>query len=76
MPPWGLTKHLERIFQVPVVDETNLKSSFNLDLRWEVNPDPTANQEAVKQALIDQLGLELVPAHEAVAMLIVERAHR
>ena len=73
-PPWGLTKQLERIFQMPVVDETNLKGSYNLDLLWEVKTDPTANQEAVNQALIDQLGLELVPMHKAVEMLIVEKA--
>jgi uncharacterized protein (TIGR03435 family) len=73
MPPWGLTKQLERIFQMPIVDETGLTGSYNLDLRWKVKTDPTANQEAIKQALIDQLGLELVPAHEAVEMLIVEK---
>ncbi len=72
-PPWGLTKHLERIFQVPVVDETDLKGSYNLDLRWKATTDPDANQEAVKKALIDQLGLELMPAHKAVEMLIVEK---
>jgi hypothetical protein len=38
-----------------------------------VKTDPNANQEAVKQALIDQLGLELVPVHKAVEMLIVEK---
>ena len=73
-PPWGLTKQLERIFQIPIVDETGLKGSYNLDLRWKVKADPSANQEAIKQALIDQLGLELVPAHERVEMLIVETA--
>ncbi len=72
-PPWGLTKHLERIFQMPVVDETDLKGSYNIDLLWKVKADPNDNQEAVKQALIDQLGLELLPAHQAVEMLIVEK---
>jgi uncharacterized protein (TIGR03435 family) len=72
-PPWGLTKQLERIFQMPIVDETDLTGSYNLDLRWKVKTDPNANQEAVKQALIEQLGLELVPVHKAVDMLIVEK---
>jgi uncharacterized protein (TIGR03435 family) len=72
-PPWGLTKHLERIFQIPVVDETGLKGAYNLDLVWKVKPEPNANQEAVKQALIEQLGLELVPAHKPVEMLVVEK---
>ena len=72
-PPWGLTKHLERIFQIPVVDETGRKGSYNIDLLWKVETDSTANQEAVKQALISQLGLELTPARHAVEMLIVEK---
>ena len=58
---------------MPVVDETSLKGSYNIDLRWEVKTDPNANQEAVKQALIDQLGLALVPKHKAVEMLVVEK---
>ncbi len=58
---------------MPVVDETGLSGSYNIDLRWKVNADPNANQDAVKQALIEQLGLELVPAHKAVDMLIVEK---
>jgi hypothetical protein len=28
----------------------------------------------LKKALLDQLGLELVPSHEAIEMLVVERA--
>jgi uncharacterized protein (TIGR03435 family) len=73
MPPWGFTKQLERIFQMPVVDETDLKAAYNIDLRWKVKTDPNANQEAVKQALIDQLGLELVPVNKPVEILIVEK---
>jgi len=73
MPPWGLTKQLERIFQIPVVDETGLKAAYNIDLRWKVKTDPNANQEAVKQALIDQLGLELVAVNKPVEILIVEK---
>ena len=73
MPPWGLTKQLERIFQMPIVDETGLPGSYNLDLRWKVKTDPNANQAAVKEALIGQLGLELVPVRKPVEMLIVEK---
>ena len=73
MPPWGLTKYLEMIFQKPVVDETGLTGAYNLDLRWTVKPNPQANQNAVKQALLDQLGLELVATNLPVEMLIVEK---
>jgi len=74
MPPWGLTKYLEMIFQKPVVDKTGLTGFYNLDLRWKVNRDPQANQAALKQALLDQLGLELVPTNMPVEMLIVEKS--
>ena len=74
MPPWGLTKYLEMIFKQPVVDATALGGAFNIDLRWKVNADSTANQEAVKQALLDQLGLELVSTNLPVEMLVVEKA--
>jgi hypothetical protein len=39
----------------------------------ESETEPTANEEAVKQALIAQLGLELVPAHKSVEILVVKR---
>jgi hypothetical protein len=73
MPPWGLTKYLEMIFQMPVVDATGLTGSFNLDLRWKVKSDRTANQEAVKQALLDQLGLELVATNVPVELVVMEK---
>lgn len=74
MPPWGLTKFLEMIYQVPVVDKTELGwFSFNIDLRWKVNSDPSANQEALKQAMLEQLGLELVPTNMPVEVLVVEK---
>jgi uncharacterized protein (TIGR03435 family) len=72
MPPWGLTKYLEMVFQMPVVDETGLTGSYNIDLRWKVNADQQANQDALKQALLDQLGFELVPTNMPLEMLVVE----
>ena len=73
MPPWGLTKYLEMVFQLPVVDETGLTGSYNIDLRWKVKADQQANQDALKQALLDQLGLELVPTNMPIEMLVVEK---
>jgi len=73
MPPWGLTKYLEMVFQIPVVDETGLTGSYNIDLRWKVKADQQANQDALKQALLDQLGLELVPTNMPIEMLVVEK---
>jgi uncharacterized protein (TIGR03435 family) len=73
MPPWGLTKYLEMVFQIPVFDETGLLWAYDLDLRWKVKADLNANQDAVRQAMLDQLGLELVPTNMPVEMLVVEK---
>lgn len=76
MPPWGLTKYLEIVFQVPVVDQTEFNwFCFNIDLRWKVKSDPSANQEALKQAMLEQLGLELVPTNMPVEILVVEKGN-
>ncbi len=56
-------------FHIPVLDQTSLAGEYDFDLRW----DP-ANLETLKQALQDQLGLELVPAKMPVEMLVVEKA--
>jgi uncharacterized protein (TIGR03435 family) len=62
------------VFQVPVVDKTQYNwFSFNIDLRWKVNSDPSANQESLKQAMLEQLGLELVPTNLPVEILVVEK---
>ncbi len=55
-------------FHIPVLDQTSLAGKYDFDLRW----DP-ANLETLKQALQDQLGLELVPAKMPVEMLVVEK---
>jgi uncharacterized protein (TIGR03435 family) len=61
---------LEEILRVPVVDKTGLTENFDIDLKWERN-DP--RHDSLKQALLDQLGLELVPDRQPVEMLMVEK---
>lgn len=72
-PPYlGLTRFLEGIFGKPIIDQTGLTQHFRIDLRWSA-PD-SRQREAIKQAMIEQLGLELVPGGEFVEMLVVEKA--
>ena len=61
---------LEGNLQIPVIDKTGLTQNFDIDLNWNQN-DPQHN--SLKQALLDQLGLELVPSREPVEMLVVEK---
>ena len=74
-PPFmGLQRFLEEYFNVPVVDETGLTNHFGIDLKWDEHGPGDPNHEALKKALLDQLGLELVPANRGVEMLVVEKA--
>jgi uncharacterized protein (TIGR03435 family) len=74
VPAQGLTKFLESYFEMPVIDETGLTQHFHIDLRWHERGGGDPNHDALKQALLDQLGLELVPDHRPVEMLIMEKA--
>jgi uncharacterized protein (TIGR03435 family) len=62
---------LEGNLQIPVIDQTGLTQTFDIDLKWNQH-DPQHN--TLKQALLDQLGLELVPTTKPVEMLVVEKA--
>jgi uncharacterized protein (TIGR03435 family) len=66
-----LAKYLEAgPFKIPVLDQTGLKGDFAFTLTWDANDK---NLENLKQALVEQLGLELVPGVEPVEMLVVEK---
>ena len=63
---------LEQTFGRPILDQTGLTGRYDVDLKWK----PEAGQskdDALRQALLDQLGLELVPGRETVEMLVVEK---
>jgi uncharacterized protein (TIGR03435 family) len=56
----------------PIVDQTALKGSYDVHFKWRWD-DSSSEAEVFKQALLDQLGLELVPGRESVEMLVVEK---
>jgi uncharacterized protein (TIGR03435 family) len=69
----NLTRVLDRYFEIPVIDQTALNGRFDIDLKWNEQNEHGHNPDALKQALLDQLGLELVPGREPVEMLVVEK---
>ena len=69
-----LAQELELQFRKPVIDQTALTQRFDIDIRWNEQGDKDPDHEALKQALLDQLGLELVPATMPVEMLVVDQA--
>jgi RNA polymerase sigma factor (sigma-70 family) len=76
---------LEYSLGIPVVDRTGLTNTY--DIKFFVDPPPNANQGAqkpvrmddadqavIEKELLDQLGFELVPSHEPIEMLVIEKA--
>ena len=70
----GITRFLEGYFGMPVIDETGLTQNFHIDLKWNERRQQDPDHNALKQALLDQLGLELVPSTMPIEMLVVEKA--
>jgi len=61
----------DNYFKIPVIDQTGLQGNFAFDLRWNRNGGP----EQIKPAMVEQLGLELVPSIEPVEMLVIEKVN-
>jgi uncharacterized protein (TIGR03435 family) len=78
-----LTDALAGILLRPVLDETNLTGSFNLemsfaDLRLQATPDANADAGAptIFTAIVEQLGLKLDPARAPAPVFVVEKLER
>jgi uncharacterized protein (TIGR03435 family) len=74
-PISGLTYFLELYLGLPVIDRTGLTGGFDMDVKWNEPDRQRRNTDGLKQALLDQLGLELVPAREPIEMLVVEKVN-
>jgi uncharacterized protein (TIGR03435 family) len=70
----GLVPNLEEVFETTVIDQTGLTGRYDVKLKWHESKSGHTNPEDLKQALLDQLGLELVPDRQPVEMLVVEKA--
>ena len=61
-------------FNLPVIDETGLTESYDLDLHWNGKLKWNDQKQDIQRALKEQLGLELVPDRRPIELLIVEKA--
>ena len=68
---YSLVAYLRGLLGTLVIDHTGFKGDFDIDLQW----DERESTEGLKQQLLDQLGLELVPSSEFVDFLVVEKAN-
>jgi uncharacterized protein (TIGR03435 family) len=72
----NLANDLEQRLGIPVVDQTGAENRrFDFELTWNQS-DPMLNLVAFKQALSDELGLELIPAKKSTEVVVVDRAKR
>ena len=62
----------------PVVDQTGLAGLYDFTLRWDPASDPETGDTAAsfREALREQLGLELKPTHAPIDILIVDHIER
>jgi uncharacterized protein (TIGR03435 family) len=74
LPLSSLTDYLEYYLKIPVVDQTGLTNRFDIDLQLDEQDWQQRNPASLKQALVDQFGLELVSGRAPIEMLVVEKA--
>ena len=69
-----LSRELER----PVVDETKLTQTFDIEVQYSLGPPPP-DQEAgppLRAAVADQLGLRVQDSRTSVDVLVIDRIER
>jgi uncharacterized protein (TIGR03435 family) len=67
-----LALFLEHQLGTPVIDQTGLTNHYTIELDWR-GSNKTPDSETLKQAVSDQLGLQLTPATQSVEMLVLEK---
>lgn len=70
----GFAYLVENHFKFPVIDQTGLTKDFDFEISWDDYEGGYPNLNGFKQALLNQLGLELVPTNMPIEMLVVEKA--
>jgi uncharacterized protein (TIGR03435 family) len=66
---------LESRLGTKIEDRTGLRGRYDITFHWDPTNNPDAENAEIKQAMRDQLGLELVPTNIPVEMLVVEKAN-
>ena len=74
-PIQELALSIEDHLGIPVIDQTGLTGEYTFDVKWDEPDAKHRNPEGLKQALLDQLGLELTPKVQPVEMLVIEKAN-
>jgi uncharacterized protein (TIGR03435 family) len=73
-PIGDLSDAIEDDLGRPVINGTELIEKYSGSLKWNHQPDAAAELRELQSSLSAQFGLALVPSHEPVEMLVVEKA--
>jgi uncharacterized protein (TIGR03435 family) len=68
----GFVGSIESNMGQPILDETGLSGNYDLQLNWRSKPGESVT-DAFRRALLEQLGLELVPDRAPIEVLVVEK---
>ena len=68
-----LISTLEDQLNIPIVDDTGLTGRFDIDLSWATGFQGQP-PESLKQALLEDLGLELTAAKQPIDLLVVQHS--
>ncbi len=71
-PMANITHSLELYLKTPLIDETGLTGRYDVELTWDAT-EQDYNPDGMRQAILDQLGLELVADHQTIEVLVVEK---
>ena len=66
-------RHLDWRFNKAVVDQTGLNGRYDTQIQWPPRAGES-DRDAFRRAMLEQMGLELVPGRERIEMLVVEPA--
>jgi uncharacterized protein (TIGR03435 family) len=69
-----LAGFLEHAVGRPVLDETGMKSPFDVHLQWAMSSNGALTAGALTNAVLDQLGIELIPDNRLIEMLRVRKS--
>jgi uncharacterized protein (TIGR03435 family) len=72
---FSLRIFLERFFMTPIIDETGLTGNYDFAIQWDEQwwSKPRETHDGLRQVILDELGLELVPARRTIEMVVVEK---
>jgi uncharacterized protein (TIGR03435 family) len=75
-PMWSLVQQLVAALNGPVVDETGLSGTYDIDLRWSNDAAPADDLPSLFTAIQEQLGLRLERRRVSADMFVVDRFER